>query len=63
MAVAAFSGAFTSYSNVPAGWIDSASPGVQHYGLKLYFESTPFGVISYEYSVRAKVSFRGPGIA
>lgn len=32
-AVAAYSGAFTSYS-VAEGWIDCSSPNVQHYGLK-----------------------------
>jgi len=35
VAIAAYSGAFTSYAQAPAGqWIDCASPGVQHFGLK-----------------------------
>jgi hypothetical protein len=34
IAVAAFGGAFTSYANNRPGWIDSASPSVEHYGLK-----------------------------
>jgi len=35
VALAAYSGAFTSYAQAPPGqWIDCASPGVQHYGLK-----------------------------
>jgi len=33
-AVAAYSGAFTSYANVESPWIDAASTTVQHYGLK-----------------------------
>ncbi len=33
-AVAAYSGAFTSYANVASPWIDAASLNVQHYGLK-----------------------------
>jgi len=33
-AVAVYSGAFTSYGNVEAPWIDLASTSVQHYGLK-----------------------------
>jgi len=33
-AVAAYSGAFTSYANVESPWIDAASPAVQHYGIK-----------------------------
>jgi len=35
VALAAYSGAFTSYAQAPPGqWLDCASPGVQHYGLK-----------------------------
>jgi len=61
MAVAAYSGAFTSYSNLVGGWIDSASPAVQHYGIKL---ATPIatGSIAYTMTARAVVSFRSPGI-
>jgi hypothetical protein len=33
-AIAAYSGTFVSYANVPAPWIDCASPGVIHYGIK-----------------------------
>jgi len=36
IAVAAYSGAFTSFANQRAGWLDIASPNVQHYGLKIY---------------------------
>jgi len=33
-AVAAYNGAFTGFQNVARQWCDSASPGIQHYGLK-----------------------------
>jgi len=33
-AVAAYSGAFTSFGNVTNMWFDSGSPGVQYYGVK-----------------------------
>lgn len=60
-AVAAYSGAFTSYSNMEANWIDSASPGVQHYGLKtaLLSGGAAAGV---NLTIRAVVSFRAPSI-
>jgi hypothetical protein len=61
MAVAVYSGAFTSFSNAPAGWIDSGSPNVQHYGLKLAQTATNTA-ISYNLTVRAVISFRSPGI-
>jgi len=34
IAMAAYSGAFTSFANVTSPWIDAASSAVQHYGLK-----------------------------
>lgn len=62
MAVAAYSGAFTSYSNIIAGWIDAASPAVQHYGLKCVWPPTSSGVTTYSLVLRIVVSFKGPGI-
>jgi len=35
IALAAYSGAFTSYANVVAGWIDLGSQGVGHFGCKV----------------------------
>jgi len=35
MALAAYSGAFSSYANMSDQWIDSASGTVQHYGIKV----------------------------
>jgi len=62
MAVAAYSGVFTSFSNMPPTWIDSASPAVQHYGLKSAFVSNG-GAFSCNLTIRAVVSFRAPGHA
>jgi len=61
MAVATYSGAFTSFSNTPADWIDSGSPNVQHYGLKFSITSTSVA-ITYNLHYRARLSFRQPGI-
>lgn len=61
MAVALYGGAFTSYGNVVADWIDSASPAVEHYGLKLA-STAATTVMSYALEYRAVVSFRGPSI-
>lgn len=38
-AVAAYAGAFTSYANKIGDWIDSSSPGVDHYGVKYLLEA------------------------
>lgn len=61
MAIAAYSGVFTSFASVPAGWIDSGSPSVQHYGVK--FASSPTSVaIQFNAQLRARVAFRQAGI-
>jgi len=57
VAIAAYSGTFTSFSNVVAPWIDLASPSVQHYGLKAAVQ--PSGVaMGYSTVTRIHVSFR-----
>lgn len=61
MAVAAYSGTFTSYVNEPFGWIDSNSPSVQGYGVKFAAAATPVA-ITYTITARAAISFRQPGI-
>jgi len=61
MAIAAYSGAFTSYSNAPPLWIDVASPNVQHYGLKTAILSTGTAYVM-DLTVRAVISFRAPVI-
>lgn len=60
VAVSEFSGTFTSYGNVPATWIDTASPSVQHYGFKAATAAQT--VASYNLQVRAVISFRAPGL-
>lgn len=62
MAVALFSGAFTSYGNEPADWIDCSSPAVQHYGVKAAFGPTQTNNVLYGYHVKARVSFRSAGL-
>jgi len=61
VAVAAYSGAFTSYANQSMQWIDVASDAVQHFGFKASAMATP-SAIPYILSIRAIVSFRSPGI-
>jgi len=41
VAEALYGGAFTAFGNIHAPWIDSASPGVQHYGFKMGVNVTP----------------------
>jgi hypothetical protein len=61
MATAVYSGAFTSFANEPAGWIDSASPNVAHYGLKFGIGTE---VVPQPYLMTFKLhcTFRAPGI-
>lgn len=57
VAVASYSGAFNSYTNVTAPWIDAVSANVQHYGLKTAWSTT--GVIySYDMVVRLHTVWR-----
>jgi hypothetical protein len=44
VAEALYSGAFTSYGNIKSPWIDSASPGVKHYGFTVGVNVTPAAV-------------------
>jgi hypothetical protein len=62
-ATAAYSGTFVSFS-AERGWVDSASPSVQHYGLKLAASPTiNTGTITYDAIVRCTIAFRGAGIS
>jgi len=61
VAIAAYSGAFTSFSNSPAVWIDSASPSVQHYGYKAAVSLSSIAQ-SYNMTIRAIISFRSAGL-
>jgi len=57
VAVASYSGTFTSFTNEVAPWIDIASPSVQHYGLKTACTPTT-AVVQYTARARLSVSFR-----
>jgi len=58
IAFAAYSGAFTSYSNQRAGWIDCASTNVQHYGIKWYMPTAASSTSVYNVKVQAFLQFR-----
>jgi hypothetical protein len=59
LAVAAYSGAFTSYKNEPAGWIDIASATVQHYGLKWFVPISPTTTVPvWDLKVKISICFR-----
>lgn len=57
VAVAAYSGAFTSFMNEEAPWIDVASPSVQHYGVKYGFAAEP-SAASYGYNIKVRYHFQ-----
>jgi hypothetical protein len=62
VANAAYSGTFTSYANVKSPWIDCASNGVQHYGLKWAMScpiNATFATPTYSLTITYNVSFRG----
>lgn len=50
-------GVFSSFANSPPRWIDCASPGVQHYGLKLAMSSVN-AAITYTVQFRLHISLR-----
>lgn len=56
-ALAAYSGAFTSYANVASPWIDANSPAVVHYGVKTAWTVTD-AVYTTDVLVRYKITFR-----
>lgn len=60
IAMAAYAGAFTSYANVAAGWIDCNSPSVAHYGLKI--AANGFGGVPQKWEITATyhLEFRSP---
>jgi len=57
IAVAAYSGAFTSFTNVAPQWIDIASDSVQHFGVKTAWTATSV-IMSYNIDVRYHFEFR-----
>lgn len=58
VALAAYSGAFTSFANKPAPWIDAASTGVQHYGIKAAWTATDVSLYTYSVQARLHMEFR-----
>jgi len=56
-AVALYSGAFTSYGSVASPWIDFASPGVEHYGVKTAWSATDTG-LAYRPTVRFTIEVK-----
>jgi len=57
VAIAAYSGAFTSFANEAAPWIDAASSGVLHYGVKTAWQPTST-VLYQDIWIRMLVQFR-----
>jgi len=57
VAMAAYSGAFTSFANQKDMWLDVGSPGIQHYGLKMGWTTTS-QVYAYDMTVRAHFQFK-----
>jgi hypothetical protein len=64
VAVAAYSGSFSSFENVEPPWIDCASPSVQHYGVKILVPGVTAAQtllqswdVTYEYYVSFKSVF------
>ena len=57
VAVAVYSGAFTSFASTTSMWLDCGSPTIQHYGIKLGALTAPV-TQSYFMNVRLHVSWR-----
>jgi len=62
-ATSAYSGAFSSFAqSADRQWIDSGSPNVQHYGLKIATRVSTAAIV-YNITARIHATFRGLGIA
>lgn len=57
-AMAVYAGAFTSFGNIIAPWVDAANTGVLHYGMKYYFDPTPSAALTVDIVVRYWLQFR-----
>ncbi len=57
-AVAAYSGAFTSYDSVYGQWHDTNSPNIQHYGLKLCIHGASYSSSTNIYEIEATVTIQ-----
>lgn len=58
IAIAAYSGVFTSFANRRMQWLDCASPSVVHYGLKWAIPQTAATVTYYQVLSRLTVQFK-----
>lgn len=59
IAMAAYSGAFTSFANVADQWIDAASTGVIHYGIKCAMDvGTASALVTYDLEQTVVFQFR-----
>jgi hypothetical protein len=58
VAMAAYSGAFSSFANVTSPWIDAVSTGVQHYGLKLAASTAPTNTTTFDITTRLHTQWR-----
>jgi hypothetical protein len=56
-AIAAYSGAFSSFANVASPWLDTSYPSVTHYGVKIAASVTS-AVLTYDINVRLQLEFR-----
>lgn len=56
---ALYSGAFTSYGSSANRWIDCASPGVQHYGVKAWVDPSTSVPTTYSVEIKMYLEFRG----
>jgi hypothetical protein len=61
-AVGTYSGTFASFAS-QTGWVDCASPNVQHYGFKSAVSATAGGIQFVSIVVRMTIAFRSPGIS
>lgn len=58
VAVALYAGAFTSFGNTEAPWIDMSSPSVQHYGVKTAWSVTDSALYVFDTVTRLTVAVR-----
>lgn len=59
VAIAAYSGAFTSFANQQSQWIDSGSPSVKHYSVKWFMPQAPANLIpTFDIICRLYVEYR-----
>lgn len=58
VAMAAYSGAFTSFANKSHQWLDVASPGVEHYGVKFALTAANSATFKFDLIMRYHLVFR-----